>query len=53
MKVDGWFQVSLGFFVVKKNPQNSPKLFLECVLFVKVVTYFDLRVLSMALSIMV
>ena len=62
MEVGGWVQVSLGIFVCGKSSQNSPKPVLVCtdileqytmcILFVytllKVVSYFDLSVLSMS-----
>ena len=58
MEVDGWVQVSLGMFVsFGKSSQNSPKPVLifwssiPCVfcLLLKVVSYYDLSVLSMSL----
>ena len=52
MEVDGWVQVSLGFFFWGKSSKNSSKRMLIFCLYIytllKVVGYYDLSVLSMS-----
>ena len=56
IEVGGWVQVSLGIFFLGKSSQNNPKPILMfwtmCILSVytllKVVSYYDLSVLSMS-----
>ena len=48
MEVGGWVRASIGIFVVENHPKNTSKpVQIFCIL-LKVVSYYDLSVLSMS-----